>query len=194
MSRRQQVIDLLAVGRWSFDDDEIAERLGMNRHYVNQVCRKLAAEGTVERSFGRDTKYVNRLSDTMFRLRLLIAVRPNVSFCRGAVEMFESAQTSKHSSQISMLAPGSSSRAAPSLARVCTFTNALSLSGVCTATRQNYSTISCFSSTSMPCSPHGACTGWATRPPRLSTSPRWRSRFGPRRCRSTGSGRGGSLT
>ena len=64
MSRRQQVIELLSIGRRTLDDDEIAARLDMNRHYVNQVCRKLAADGTVERFLGRDSKYVNRLVDT----------------------------------------------------------------------------------------------------------------------------------
>jgi len=61
MSRRQQVVDLLAAGHPTFDDDEIAVRLGMNRHYVNQICRKLAGDGVVERHFGHDSKYVNRL-------------------------------------------------------------------------------------------------------------------------------------
>lgn len=61
MSRRQQVVDLLAAGHPTLDDDEIAVRLGMNRHYVNQICRKLAADGVVDRYFGRDSKYVNRL-------------------------------------------------------------------------------------------------------------------------------------
>ena len=64
MSRRHQVIELLSIGRRTLDDDEIAARLDMNRHYVNQVCRKLAADGMVERSLGRDSKYVNRLSDS----------------------------------------------------------------------------------------------------------------------------------
>lgn len=61
MSRRQRVVDLLATGHPTLDDDQIAVRLGMNRHYVNQICRKLAADGVVERNLGRDSKYVNRL-------------------------------------------------------------------------------------------------------------------------------------
>lgn len=62
MSRRQQVIELLAAGHPALDDDEIGVRLGMNRHYVNQVCRKLVAEGVVDRYLGHDGKYVNRLA------------------------------------------------------------------------------------------------------------------------------------
>lgn len=60
MSRRQQVIDLLSAGHPTFDDDEIAARLDMDRHYVNQVCRSLAADGLVERYVGRNGKLVNR--------------------------------------------------------------------------------------------------------------------------------------
>lgn len=62
MSRRQQVIELLAAGHPALDDNEISVRLGMNRHYVNQVCRKLVAEGVVDRYLGHDGKYVNRLA------------------------------------------------------------------------------------------------------------------------------------
>jgi DNA-binding MarR family transcriptional regulator len=61
MTRRDQVLALLAIGHHTYDDDEIAVQLGMNRHYVNQICRKLAAEGVVERYFGHDGKYVNRV-------------------------------------------------------------------------------------------------------------------------------------
>jgi hypothetical protein len=60
MTRRQQVIDLLRAVGLELDDDEIAERLGMNRHYVNQVCRALAADGIIVRTHGPVGKYVNQ--------------------------------------------------------------------------------------------------------------------------------------
>ncbi len=61
MTRRDQVLELLAVGNPTLDDDEIAVRLGMNRHYVNQVCRQLTADGVVERFLGSYGRLVNRL-------------------------------------------------------------------------------------------------------------------------------------
>lgn len=61
MSRRQQVVDLLSAGHPTFDDDEIAARLDMDRHYVNQVYRRLPAEGLVDRYVGRNGKLVSRL-------------------------------------------------------------------------------------------------------------------------------------
>lgn len=61
MTRRDQVLELLAAGFPTLDDDEIAVRLGMNRHYVNRICRTLAAEGVVERYVGHDSKNVNRI-------------------------------------------------------------------------------------------------------------------------------------
>jgi hypothetical protein len=59
--RRQQILELLRVGHPAFDDDEIAVRLEMNRHFVNQVCRGLAADGLIARSVGPQGKLVNRL-------------------------------------------------------------------------------------------------------------------------------------
>lgn len=59
MSRRQQVIDLLRSVGIELDDDEIAERLTMNRHYVNRVCRTLAADGIIARTHGPAGKFVN---------------------------------------------------------------------------------------------------------------------------------------
>lgn len=44
------------------DDDDIADRLSMNRHYVNQICRGLAAQGIIVRSEGRSGKYVNQMA------------------------------------------------------------------------------------------------------------------------------------
>lgn len=61
--RRAQVVRLLGEARSALDDDEIAARLAMNRHYVNQICRQLAAEGLIRREPGRSGKLVNLAVD-----------------------------------------------------------------------------------------------------------------------------------
>jgi hypothetical protein len=60
MARRDEITLLLREVGGALDDDEIAARLGMNRHYVNQVCRQLAREGLTTRSEGSHGKVVNR--------------------------------------------------------------------------------------------------------------------------------------
>lgn len=61
-SRRDQVISLLTSVGLALDDDDIADRLSMNRHYVNQICRTLAAQGVIVRNEGRAGKYVNQIA------------------------------------------------------------------------------------------------------------------------------------
>ena len=61
ISRRDQVLELLAEVGIALDDDDIGGRLNINRHYVNTVCRTLAAEGVVAREPGPDGKLHNRL-------------------------------------------------------------------------------------------------------------------------------------
>lgn len=60
MSRRDEVLRLLADVGVALDDDEIAERLMMNRHYVNAVCRELQHDGLILREHGPAGKLTNR--------------------------------------------------------------------------------------------------------------------------------------
>jgi DNA-binding MarR family transcriptional regulator len=60
MSRRDEVLRLLADVGVALDDDEIAERLMMNRHYVNAVCRELQHDGLILREQGPAGKLTNR--------------------------------------------------------------------------------------------------------------------------------------
>jgi len=59
MGRREQILRLLTDVGLALDDDDIGDRLGMNRHYVNPICNDLAAEGLVWRRKGPDRKFVN---------------------------------------------------------------------------------------------------------------------------------------
>lgn len=61
MNRRDQVLALLVEVGPALDDDDIGFRLGINRHYVNTICRALAAEGIVTREPGPDGKLRSRL-------------------------------------------------------------------------------------------------------------------------------------
>jgi len=61
MNRRDQILALLVEVGLALDDDCIGSRLGINRHYVNTICRALAAEGVVTRESGPDGKLRSRL-------------------------------------------------------------------------------------------------------------------------------------
>jgi hypothetical protein len=60
--RVNQVLELLEQVGLALDDDDIADRLNMNRHYVNQVCRRLADSGTIHRHVGAAGKVVNSVA------------------------------------------------------------------------------------------------------------------------------------
>ncbi len=60
LGRRDQVIQLMSEASSPLDDDEIASRLAMNHHYVNQICRQLAAEGLIKREPGPLGKLLNQ--------------------------------------------------------------------------------------------------------------------------------------
>ncbi len=60
MGRRDEILGLLRDVGLALDDDDIGGRLGINRHYVNQVCRELARAGLIARSEGASGKLVNR--------------------------------------------------------------------------------------------------------------------------------------
>jgi ribosomal protein S18 acetylase RimI-like enzyme len=61
--RRDEVLGLLREVDLALDDDDIAGRLGMNRHYVNAVCRRLAEDGFIRRLRGPAGKFVNSAVD-----------------------------------------------------------------------------------------------------------------------------------
>lgn len=61
MALRDLTLNLLRSSP-NLDDDEIAARLKVDRHYVNSVCRQLASEGLVVRAEGPNRKLVNRLA------------------------------------------------------------------------------------------------------------------------------------
>jgi hypothetical protein len=63
MGRRDEVAGLLREVGLALDDDAIANRLGMNRHYVNAVCRQLSDEGVTTRFKISGGKFVNQWND-----------------------------------------------------------------------------------------------------------------------------------
>lgn len=60
MSAADKVMSALAAGE-PLDDDELAEATAYDRHYLNLVCRRLEAQGLVERRPGPAGKIVNAL-------------------------------------------------------------------------------------------------------------------------------------
>jgi hypothetical protein len=48
-----------ANARLPLDDDDVGDRLGIDRHYVNQICRRLAQEGLTRRTVRPDGKLRN---------------------------------------------------------------------------------------------------------------------------------------
>lgn len=63
MTRSDDVLRLLVDVRLPLDDDDIASRLGINRHYVNAVCRGLADRGLVKRTEGPAGKLVTAATE-----------------------------------------------------------------------------------------------------------------------------------
>jgi hypothetical protein len=61
MALEDDVLTLLQAERRALDDDEIAERLGANRHYINAVSRRLASRGQIIRAPGPAGKLINRI-------------------------------------------------------------------------------------------------------------------------------------
>ena len=59
MGLEEDVIGLLTQESSPLDDDEIAQRLGANRHYINAVCRRLAEGGRLVRQKGPSGKLTN---------------------------------------------------------------------------------------------------------------------------------------
>jgi hypothetical protein len=55
------IVAALRRGETEFGDDELAVATGINRHYVNAVCRRLATDGVIVRERGPSGNLVNRL-------------------------------------------------------------------------------------------------------------------------------------
>jgi hypothetical protein len=45
MAATNEVLEALRHATLLLDDDELARRLGRDRHYVNAICRRLLASG-----------------------------------------------------------------------------------------------------------------------------------------------------
>jgi hypothetical protein len=61
--RRSQVLEILRHNPNPLDDDQVAAAAQMNRVYVNQLCRQLAAEGLIVRQRSGEGKLVNVVVD-----------------------------------------------------------------------------------------------------------------------------------
>lgn len=58
----ERILETLRTSRRPWDDDELAQRLGVaQRQTVNQICRRLAADGHLQRYVGETGKLVNAL-------------------------------------------------------------------------------------------------------------------------------------
>ncbi|MEU0792435.1 hypothetical protein ABZ342_20390 [Amycolatopsis sp. NPDC005961] len=58
----ERILETLRTSRRPWDDDELAQRLGVaQRQTVNQICRRLAADGYLQRYVGGTGKLVNAL-------------------------------------------------------------------------------------------------------------------------------------
>jgi hypothetical protein len=56
----ERILRIISTSAHPLDDDEIAQRMGIVRQNVNQICRRLEAEGLVRRVVGPTGKIVNR--------------------------------------------------------------------------------------------------------------------------------------
>lgn len=64
MTNQERILRALRLAPEPLDDDELSNRAGVRpRQTVNQVCRRLAADGVIVRLLGRSGKIVNSLVD-----------------------------------------------------------------------------------------------------------------------------------
>lgn len=59
----ERIMRIISTASRPLDDDEIAQRMGVVRQNVNQVCRRLEAQGVIRRVEGPGGKIVNELLD-----------------------------------------------------------------------------------------------------------------------------------
>lgn len=79
--RRAEVLSALRGSRSPLDDDQLAQAIPMNRHYVNAICRALATEQIITRYRGPDGKLVNAFASSDQPNR--VGTRPPVSSSSG---------------------------------------------------------------------------------------------------------------
>jgi len=60
-SLEEQVVAALEVADRPLDDDALAVLLGVRRQAINQLCRRLATTGRIDRQPAQGGKIVNRL-------------------------------------------------------------------------------------------------------------------------------------
>jgi DNA-binding Lrp family transcriptional regulator len=59
----ERILETLRTSARPWDDDELAQRLGVTqRQTINQICRRLAADGQLQRYIGDVSKLVNALT------------------------------------------------------------------------------------------------------------------------------------
>ena len=58
-----RVLHTLRVTSHALDDDELANRLGVIRQQINQVCNRLANQGLLRRYVGPESKLVNEVTE-----------------------------------------------------------------------------------------------------------------------------------
>src|SRR4051794_3384056 len=62
VTNRERILRTLRLSSSALDDDQLAQRVGITpRQTVNQICRRLSADGIVDRVTGPDGKIVNVL-------------------------------------------------------------------------------------------------------------------------------------
>ncbi|WP_284747741.1 hypothetical protein [Amycolatopsis sp. RTGN1] len=73
----ERILDTLRTSARPWDDDELAQRLGVaQRQTINQVCRRLAADGQLQRYIGNAGKLVNALREPQSDGRVVGAAAP----------------------------------------------------------------------------------------------------------------------
>lgn len=79
MSRAAEILGALRKGGRPLDDDELAAATGINRHYVNAICRSLASDGTLIRRRGEAGKMLNSLTGSASQGSTPTEVMPGAS-------------------------------------------------------------------------------------------------------------------
>ena len=98
----ERILDTLRVSGRPWDDDELAHRLGVaQRQTVNQICRRLASDGRINRYIGETGTLVNALPEPPPHeaVNVLAAADP----ARGLVDIPAGSSTEQREAELLMM-------------------------------------------------------------------------------------------
>jgi hypothetical protein len=101
----ERILETLRTSGRPWDDDELAQRLGVaQRQTVNQICRRLAADGRLQRYIGDAGKLVNALWAPQSDARVAYAPAPAELVVGDSIEVPPGSSAEQRAAEALMIA------------------------------------------------------------------------------------------